>query len=428
MSYLLLVFVIAISLWLLLRGLVSGVGIYRFSALAAATFLGFVVPQAIGLVADPFLPADAAEQTLLVALMCLLACAAGEVAPGTRSQRHYWVLDEQRLVVASAVLSLVGAYFYFAISRLPAELTNNGPWTGLPVAYLFFARVLTYGLAIAVLLYAATRSKAALCVAVLDSFFYWDRIVLAARRADLIEFGAIVLFCLWFGRGFVVPRWVVVLACPALALFINSIGDYRSAMSSEQGPQWHEVAEIDFLGNTMALAEDGGQELRNAAYTIAAVSRKLTFDYGASHWNGLVFAYVPAQLVGRGLKDSLMLPIPEHIELIRSEFLFDTTVGSTYTGLADSYQSFWYFGFIKFFLISLVMARLLNAACNGSFAAQICYMLLVTPAMHAVTHTTQWFVNPIVHMVAFLLPALWWARRGRALPELSVRSSAACAS
>src|SRR4029077_995134 len=98
-----------------------------------------------------------------------------------------WKFDERKLLLASAVLSLLGAYFYYAITRLPPEMTEASQWTGLPVAYLFIARMLTYGFAIAVLLFAHNRSPLALLVALFGAAFYLDRIIFAGRRAELIE-------------------------------------------------------------------------------------------------------------------------------------------------------------------------------------------------------------------------------------------------
>ena len=54
--------------------------------------------------------------------------------------------------------------------------------------------------------------------------------------------------------------------------------------------------------------------------------------------------------------------------------------------------------------------RIYAAALEGHFVAQVFYMLIITDALHAITHHTQWFISPWVHMSIFLMPALYYAR------------------
>jgi hypothetical protein len=145
-------------------------------------------------------------------------------------------------------------------------------------------------------------------------------------------------------------------------------------------------------------------------FSIAAVKRSMKFDLGLYHWNSLVFAYVPAQIVGQSLKQSLYLPLPDPAF---EEYFYTPPIGSTWTGLSDAFQSFWYFGTLKFFLIAFVMQKLWLAAQSGNMTAQLFYMLMPVYALEAITHTTQYFVGPWVHLAVFLLPGLMLARRRR---------------
>jgi hypothetical protein len=197
-------------------------------------------------------------------------------------------------------------------------------------------------------------------------------------------------------------------------LFINSIGDYRTASGKEEGPKWDEIANIDFVGNLQKLTEHGGPELMNAAYIIAAVDRTMEFDLGVTHWNELVFAYVPAQLVGTEFKEALYLP---QSSPAYDEFFYTPTLGSTVTGFSDAFASFWYFGCLKFFAIAYCMQKLWWAARGGSLVAQLLYMLLPVPALEAITHSTQTFISPWVHMAIFLLPGIYLARRRGTAPQ-----------
>lgn len=96
---------------------------------------------------------------------------------------------------------------------------------------------------------------------------------------------------------------------------------------------------------------------------------------------------------------------------------YNALTGTTETGMADAFQSFWYFGALKFFLIAYLLARLWASAKEGQAAGQIVYMLSIVPAMHVVSHQTDWVIMAWVHMVLFLVPSLALAavpaRRGR---------------
>jgi hypothetical protein len=393
---------------LLLQGMLGRGAIYQYPFLAGATFGGYVLPQLIGLSNDRFLPPGSVSATLVMASLCAAMCWVGAAAAGKPVHRSYPDYDERRLLIVSTFLSLIGAYFFYAISRLPPEMFQGTQWTGLPVAYLFFARVMTYGFALAVLLYARTRSRLALALVIYGTMFYLNGIIIGGRRQDLVEFSMIFLMAWWFQRDRCLPRPLMLAGVVLGVLFVNSTGEYRTATGAKEGPKWDEVANIDFVGNIERLTAHGGPELTNAAYNIAAVDRSMKFDLGVYHWNALVFSYVPAQIVGADLKHILYLPLAMPA---REEFFYSPVTGSTATGLSDAFQSFWYFGCLKFFLIAFVMQKLWWAARSGSITAQLCYMLMPVQALQAITHTTHYFVAPWVHIAIFLLPALMFARR-----------------
>ena len=408
MTYLLLVTLGLACAFLIVQGLVRRGGIYQHPFLAGAVFAGFVLPQFVGLSRDRFLPSGALDATLVLAILSAGMCWLGAIVVRRPMRAGNWEFSDKRLLIISAVLSLLGGYFYFALSRLPPEMVNVSQWSGLPVAYLFFARILTYGFALSVLLYARNRSPWALAIAIYGAMFCLDRILIGGRRQDLVEVLTIILLAFWFQRGWCLPRPVMLAGLVAGALFINSIGDYRAATLTRDGPQWHSVAEIDFVGNFERLTESGGAEVRNAVFTVAALGRSMKFDLGIVHWNQLVFSYVPAQIVGRELKEALYLPMARPLY---EEYFYTPAMGSTLTGLADAFQSFWYFGCLKFFLIAFVMQKLWLAARGGNLTAQLLYMLMPVYALQAITHTTHYFVSPWVHLGIFLLPALLWARQ-----------------
>jgi hypothetical protein len=317
-----------------------------------------------------------------------------------------WKFSDAKLMRVSVFLVVVGAYFFFAISRLPEELTKISQWTGLPVAYLFFAQVLCYGFAIAFFQFARTGSKRALAIAGLASLFYLDRIFLAGRRGVTLEFVFIILLSLWFGRRFALPRPVVLAGLLFGILALHSTGDYRAATSNEEDSKWEQLKNIALLGNLKQQLTKGGNELENAAYLIAGTEETRRFDFGAFHWNTLVFNFVPAQLLGEEFKRSLMIQI-DPVDTYEM-YGYTPIPGVTITGMVDAFGSFWYLGCLKFFVIGLVLRRLYAGAMNGHFVAAMFYLIIITNALHCITHHTQWFVSPWVHLSIFLLPARYF--------------------
>jgi hypothetical protein len=60
-------------------------------------------------------------------------------------------------------------------------------------------------------------------------------------------------------------------------------------------------------------------------------------------------------------------------------------------------------------LLAFLMRRLWNTAMGGYAAAQIVFMLSIVPAMHSISHLTDWVLTVWVHMTLFLAPGLYLA-------------------
>ena len=392
---------------LLLWGTVRRERIYEFPFLAGAVVAGWILPQAIGLIGDPFLPADGLEMALVMTILCAGMCYLGYVwkAPGPFWPQ--WDFDMGRLEKGAAALTLFGGGFYVALSRLPEEQITATQYEGTPVAFLFFADTLAYGFAISLLIFSRTSSRLALMLALIGSSFYLERIIFSGRRGDVVQLVLMVLLAAWFQRKKTIPLPAMIGALLLGALEFNNIDQYRAMVLSNSDRDWAKVSEIDYLGGMETLAKEGGEEFKNAVYNIAATQAATSYDFGIFHWNMLVFNYVPAQLVGQDLKEALTLDMPQPA---LSNFGYAANVGATETGMSDAFGSFWFFGALKFFFIAAVMGIIFRAASSGDIVAQIFYMVMAPNALHAITHHTQWFLSPWVHMIIFLYPVLYYAR------------------
>ena len=406
MNWLLLSIFILVCLACLAHGLIRRGGIYEYPFLAGATFLGFVAPQLPGILQDRFLPDEAVTRMLIVTILCAAMCGLGWMAgrrPFERSLR--WTFSERHLIWVAAGLSALGVFFFFKISRLPEEMRNPTMPSGILTIYLFFARMMVYGFAIAVLCCAHRVSLSALLIIAVDSVFLIDRILVTGKRGELTEFALAFLIAAFFQRRIVVPRVLFVSAVFLAGVALTSAEAYREYSRGPNGVDWASISQIDVLGNFETLLDKGGSEMRNATLRIDFIQRNQAFDFGLTHWNALVYSYVPAQIIGATAKSKLYIPLPDQIDRF-----YTPDLGTTETAMADSFASFGYLGALKLFLISYLLSRLYYTALEGFALPQIIYILSITPAMTSITHYTQWVISAWLQMAVFLIPLLLLAR------------------
>jgi hypothetical protein len=397
-------------------GLLRRDGGLQYPFLAGLMFGGWVIPQLWGMQGDPHLPDGSFARVTFMGTLCAGMCLLGYIWPSKPMVALHWEYDQDRLIRAALFLTLFGTFFSFLYDLLP-KTKVGGQMSGLSVALLFFADVLQYGFALAVLVYARSRSKWALAIAAVGAYFYLQGIIVGGRRATASEFFFVLALSLWFGRRKSLhPIIILLIACVGI-IGSFSIGDYRNASFDEEGITWREITAIEWIENTEEVFKEGGGEMRAATYQMAATAELETYDYGVYHWNRLVFRYVPAQLLGRDVKEALILDVEgaavlakERNDVTSRLYGFTKTTGLTTSGLTDAFGSFWYFGALKFFIVAFVLSKIYRGAVYGNVTAQLLYIVLVVPAMHAVTHNTSWFFEAMPHMILFFLPALLYAR------------------
>lgn len=393
--------------------------IYEYPFLIGIAFAGFVLPQALGIVNNQVFDRSAVDRLLLFGSLCALMCLVGYRLQQRSWQGFGWEFNPRRIEFVAVAMLVAGLVFYNLLWAMTDELRRAGTsgWSGQAVAYNFFADLLRYSLFIGLLLFLRRKSKIGLIVFLLSSYPVLYAVIVRGRRAETAEIVLGVLLAVWFVRGWVVPRWIFVpVALFAMLIASFSAGDYR--FRAADGITLEEVREIPWRENVVTVLATGGAELPEALYTIDYAARFGLYDYGAFHWDRLVFNYVPAQLLGGVFKASLYLNLgigTENIsptaELLQREYNYRVSIGATSTGLRDAFASFGYLGCIKFFIIAYIMSIIYGAAIRGDFVAQLLYLLVVVDAMQAITHNTHWFFGGWPHMLIFLLPALLFARR-----------------
>jgi hypothetical protein len=135
------------------------------------------------------------------------------------------------------------------------------------------------------------------------------------------------------------------------------------------------------------------------------------YGYGTDYWNSLVFRFVPAQLIGRDLKNALQLKLSKSKQDLKDLYNYTAHTGTTTTGIGDSFVQFDYLGCLFFLILSYLFKSLwISAIYKNSTVSQIFYVSLVAPALLSVTHGTVRFFPDLLFRLIFIGAVIIYSR------------------
>lgn len=397
---------------------------FQFPFWAGIIALGWFFPHAIGgyFNASDF-PGNAYADSMLFAGLCTGALWFGfSLAPARSPSRPSWLdtdFNVRKLYYAGAALCMIGFFFQWKLWSLPDEMLERAIWTGATVKYSFFANVFKFGFITLWLLYLGQHRVLAprLLVFIVPSLlFFLEAAVLRGRRAAMMELVSYLAVSLWFVRRIAVPRWFIVFGLIFGLIVVNAIGTYRTIMTNKDADlseRFSQAAHADYMASSKNKVAEAGEELKNYIYYRQIYIDVGCYDFGATHWNKLVFNYVPAQIFGRDFKESLMIdPDDASVGLLAKEMYGHRwKPGTTSTGYKDAFGSFGWFGFIKFMWIGYMMGVLYRHAMQGTFFGQLLYVYCLTVAMHSISHQTNDILIRIwIYFFALAYPMFYLAR------------------
>ena len=387
--------------------------IYEFPGFMTFAFMVFVVPQAIALVRIPGAAApEAVTSTMWMSSLCLMGCFVGyrpsnfNFLGGLKSSHFH----EGRLLFGAALLLAVAVIFQLLISGMSTEEVGGTMMSGKVTIFVFLLGGINP--AIAIFLRHALRESSAkgwvlLGIAMSPSLL---TIIFGGRREVAAQIFLTIGLVLFFERRLLPPRWLVPLTAVAALLIIPSTGEYRSNAATRD---WEAIQQMDWVENFKSyMSEESTLELRNAAISIEATKIVDDYGWGGAYWDEMVWRFVPAQLLGKGFKDSLM--IAKGKKDFEGHFLsigYYIPVGATQTGISDSFGQFGYFGAVVFALMALLFRNLWESATQtDSIFTQLIYIGSVTPAMRAVTHQTVDFLPGMTYTLIYVLVLYFFSR------------------
>lgn len=406
--------------WILTAGLAATLAetlfkpekIYEYPFFMAATFAIFIVPQAISLIR---FPGDAQPEwianVLLMCCLCFAACWVGYRRPVSRTCQQLLVLpvNLERLFHGGLVFIAVSFFFNHLISGMTEEETGGSMWTGKVTIYDFFAGLIYPGFAICLVTALRTNRLRAWLATWLAVIHPIEASLLAGRREVTVLLLMTLVLTLYYQRGFKPPRLAIVLFLILAMLAVPATGTYRGLA---QQKDWQGVSQINLVANFEEyLNQESILELRNAAFLIEVTRETGNYQYGEAYWDQLVFRFVPAQWLGKGFKNRLMFHPQDDSSQDEVSKIYDIPVGSTITGMGDSFQQFGWFGCLFFAGMGWLFKNLFHASRQpNAIFAQLFYIQIGTSAMRAVTHQTLDFLPGLVYYAIFLGLLFLYAR------------------
>lgn len=394
--------------------------IFQYPYFIAAVFAVFILPQVVSLLRFPGRVSDGAvADVMLMSCLCLGCAVVGyRLTPSVAIfKRVARPVDDNRMLHIGIVFIAIGILFNVLWNKIKAEQGDVSELTGIATIYLFLANLAYPGFAIALMLYVKKHSATRLVATLIGGVIPLLSVVYG-RREPAAMVCLIIVLGRYFTRRIEPPRVLVFSGLVFAMLAIPATGTYRGLFNTGQ---YEAIKEIDLLGNfSQFLNEESILELRNAAAMIESTKRFKKYDYGLDYWNQIVFRFVPAQIVGKKLKDSLMLG--ESAEAINERLLksgYEFSRGSTLTGMGDSFKHFGWFGCLFFVVIAVVFRSIwLAAHRQNAFFAQLLYLGICTSGMRAVTHQTLDFLPGLIYQSVFLGLGLLYAgkKREKTLP------------
>lgn len=402
---------IAICIGLLGWGLIRLERIYQYPFFMGGIFVSFILPQAIALINNPGpVSQQALARVLLMACLCAAMCWLGYQLPLSNSflKKLDIPVDRKKLLYGGIIFILIGYASTFLIFQLPEAVRNNSTWTGAITIYAFFGGLVYPGFTIILLSTLQRPNLAKILLTAFSAALPIQTIILYGRREPTATFILTIGLSLYYFRRYLPPRWVAIVMIATALLVIPLTSDYRSIAKTGD---WGQLLNLQPIENLQTFIEKGQiLELKNAALLMDASVKTGQYGYGTDYWNNLVFRFVPAQIVGHDLKNTLQIQWPNYS--LQTLYSYNIPAGSTITGIADAFVQFDYFGSLFFLILGYLFKHLwISAIDRHNLVSQIFYVSLIAPAMISVTHGTVRFPSDLFFYFIFLGALIIYAQQ-----------------
>lgn len=394
---------------LLIWGLCKRERIYQYPFIVGGVYASFILPQAISLFKNPQLPNNQAlDRVFIMSFLCAIMAWIGYQFPVNRKwvDKLVFPVDEKKLLHGGIALISIAIICSYLIG------SNRGDLTGTVTILKFFRSLIFPGFAIALLSTLKKFNFINFSLTVIASIVPLQIIVLDGKRESTVIFIITFALCLYYVYRQLPPRAFAVFAVILALFIIPLVSDYRHIVRNND---WEKITTLS-PGTSLSHHINEGEtlELRNAAYIMDYAIRTNKFNYGRGWWDQVVFNFVPAQIIGRKIKESLTLGTSYGVVngYLFHFYRYKQPSGSTPTGIADTFVEFDYFGCLVFAFIAYIFKTLwTSATVKNSLFAQIMYIHLFSSAIITITHGTTRFTSYLIIGIVFLGSIFIYARQ-----------------
>ncbi len=415
---------------MLIWGLKEKERFYQYPTLAGATWLFFLVPQAIGALRNPYKFPDGVlgDHGLEIALaMCILCAAAGWWGYNSEHWKKFGKklsgvnYSPAAVFRMGAALYLVAFYFACRLAEVSGgfvrQFLGGGnyllTWQGLPVMYVFFSTMMYPALLLCLIAYWHRPNTKKLIAVAAMSVYPLCATVFLGRRSSTAFLGLIALLSVFFVKRWAPSRRVFVAAIIAMGLFTIIAPQYRGNFGRNGIQHVKARSSIAEMLNGSTYSEF------DALVVLSALANStMSFSYGIGIYNRTISQLVPRQVVGERFKNSLMI----HLDQPTSEEVYAWRIpcGSDPTGPLNAFQEFWFFGAFLYYVMGM-FSRLLweHAYQFGNIKAQVWYTIWAVIIPQTVYGSISVIPGQLISFWLFLgilflygkAPAHWWRRR-----------------
>lgn len=391
--------------------------IYEFPYLMGSAFTVFIIPQAIILMNLPYtMPPHNQYRVFLMSFLCILMCVVGyqKKANLNTFRKFAAPINEDKFFTIGCIYTALGYLFNFLINRNPdREMTQ---WTGILSIYYMLSQIIYVGFAIALYSVIKKPSPRNIALTVISGLVPVQLIIFLGRREPTGLMLLTVALSLYYLKNVKPPRIAIAGFIFFAMLITPIIGEYRALAAKSPSTA---LQELDIVASFKHYYQTGEiLELRNAAYFIDATAFSGNYHFGAGYWNDIVFRYVPAQFVGKDFKESLM--IGKHNLKVTTFGDYTVPLGSTITGMADSFLEFGYLGCFFFFFVARLFKNLWAVSLESdSPVVKIFYMNIYIHSIKAITHGSITFLPGLIYSWVFLYGVVLYAGEKKEVPEVS---------
>ncbi|ASF45700.1 hypothetical protein [Methylovulum psychrotolerans] len=426
MSILLFFILIVISLSMVVWGLMRPERIFQFPLLAGSVWLLYICPQALGVLINPYwIPIGAQrdngiEMALIMANLCAGMSFWGYLKPTPKSNYslHPAFYSYSRFFLGGCMLIAIAFFSFYKLAGLSGGLVEHYSvegnyeleWTGLPVAYVFFVRLIYPGLMLCLLAALHKPTTLRILTVFIGTLLPLANVFLLGRRTEavflLLTFG----LCFFFQKRWIPRRSLVITMIILGGIMVMVMPSYRS--HSQIGADYSEILEMDI--EKIVTSQVEGKEPVEFIYPVVqlpATQQAFEFNYGLGFYNRLIKEWVPALFVGREFKSTLMIDGPDFAKHTINYYSWEASYGWIPLGMTDAFREFWFFGAFLYFLIGRGFRFIWDHAHIGSdMAYKVFYITLASEAMLTILHGVTPLPFFIVYAILSLTPIILYSR------------------